>query len=73
MSYIHGISALNLEMPPEVPRTEYSADSHWELIKIVTGIDVNFQSSDKIKQKARYEFCKAWNYTASLLFYYGLF
>lgn len=33
MSYEDGMVAINLEMPPRVPRTEYSADGHWELVK----------------------------------------
>ena len=33
MSYVDGWSAINLEMPDRVPRTEYSADMHWDLIK----------------------------------------
>jgi hypothetical protein len=33
------LDALNLRMPAKVPRTEFAADGHWELVKIVTGID----------------------------------
>ena len=33
MSYQDGMAALNLEMPSRVPRTEYSAAQHWELVK----------------------------------------
>ncbi len=62
MSYADGMAALNLEMPERVPRTEYSAESHWALVKQVTGIDVDAFSSDGIKKKARREFIKAWNY-----------
>ncbi len=40
MSYKDGWAALNLEMPRRVPRTEYSAPRHWELVKAVTGIDL---------------------------------
>lgn len=63
MSYEHGWMAINLEMPPKVPRTEYSADTyHFELIQAVTGIDVNSESPDDVKLNARKAFCKAWNY-----------
>ena len=62
MSYIDGWSAINLEMPDRVPRTEYSADFHWELIKAVTGITVNSSSSEEIKKSASSAFVKAWNY-----------
>jgi hypothetical protein len=62
MSYSDGLAAMNLEMSGRVPRTEYSADFHWELIKEVTGIDVDEHSSAETQKKASYEFRKAWNY-----------
>ena len=62
MSYEHGIAALNLEMPDTVPRTEYSAESHWELVKKVTGIEVNAFSSKEEQQKATNAFINAWDY-----------
>jgi hypothetical protein len=61
MSYEDGWAALNLEMPARVPRTEYSVESHWELITAVTGIPVNFQSSEEEKRRARGALYKAWN------------
>ena len=45
MSYKNGLAAINLEMTDTVPRTEYSAEWHWSLIKKVTGIKVNDQSN----------------------------
>lgn len=62
MSYEDGWSAINLEMPPKVPRTEYSAEMHWELLKAVTGIDVVQNSTEQTKLKAQQAFRKAWNY-----------
>lgn len=62
MSFSDGMSAINLEMPKRVPRTEYSVDRHWELVKIVTGIDVNENSSQELREKAGIEFRKKWNY-----------
>ncbi len=62
MSYKDGISALNLEMPDRVPRTEYSAASHWDLVKKVTGIDVSVTSDEETKTKAQQQFFKAWNF-----------
>lgn len=63
MSLEHGLQALNLDAPPRVPRTEYSADTyHWELMSVVTGIAVDASSSDELKARARREFRKAWNY-----------
>lgn len=62
MSFNDGWSAINLEMPPRVPRTEYSAEFHWDLIQAVTGIEVNQGSSDQIKINAQTAFRRAWNY-----------
>ncbi len=62
MSLAHGMSALHLEMPPRVPRTEYSAAEHWSLVRAVTGIDVTALSDDSIKKRASCAFMRAWNY-----------
>jgi len=62
MSYADGWSAVNLEMPSRIPRVEFDAERHWELVKTVTGIDVNFESSPQIKEEASRAFIKAWNY-----------
>jgi hypothetical protein len=62
MSYQDGWAAINLEMPPRVPRTEYSVRSHWDLLKVVTGIDVSYESSDEIKAKAQSIFFQKWNW-----------
>ena len=52
MSYQDGWAAINLQMPKRVPRTEYSADRHWELVKAVTGIDVGPLASAELQDKA---------------------
>lgn len=62
MSYANGWSAMNLEMPEKIPRTEYSADFHWDLIQKVTGIAVSSSSSPRIQAEAVREFIKAWDY-----------
>jgi hypothetical protein len=62
MSYQDGWSAINLEMPRRVPRTEYSAGGHWDLIRRVTGIDVSHTSPPEVRQEASRAFMKAWNY-----------
>jgi len=62
MSYQDGMAAMNLEMPGRIPRTEYSAESHWELVKRVTSIDVDAHSPEWLQGKARQAFMKAWNY-----------
>jgi len=60
MSYEDGWAALNLQMPPRVPRTEASVD--WPLMKAVTGIDVDIDSPGDVQLKAVQAFIKAWNY-----------
>ena len=72
MSYQDGWAALNLEMPSRVPRTEYSAESHWnleeglwDLVKAVTGFDVSLESPLAEREKARQAFVKQWNYGLS--------
>ncbi|HAU36089.1 MAG TPA: hypothetical protein DCX07_00030 [Phycisphaerales bacterium] len=62
MSYEDGWAALHLEMPPRVPRTEYSAEGHWDLLKAVTGIEVGVASDDATKRRAQAAFFRAWNY-----------
>src|SRR5512147_1498466 len=62
MPYDDGWAAMNLEMPARIPRTEYSAEMHWDLIKAVTGIDVGVSSSPLEQYRAALEFMKAWKY-----------
>lgn len=62
MSLQDGLAALHLEMPRRVPRTEYSAESHWKLVETVTGIKVTPQSSVEEQWAASCAFRKAWNY-----------
>jgi uroporphyrinogen-III decarboxylase len=62
MSYQDGWDALNLRMPHRVPRTEYSLESHWELIRRVTGINVTNQSDAETKQRASQALIRAFNY-----------
>ncbi|MFH1707612.1 MAG: hypothetical protein ABIF71_06820 [Planctomycetota bacterium] len=64
MSYSDGWAALNLEMPPRVPRTEYSVAGHWELIRAVTGIPVTADSPAEVRERAQKAFVghRGWNY-----------
>jgi len=62
MSLQDGWDALNLRMPPRVPRTEYSLESHWEVVKHVTDIDVNSKSDNETKSKGSRALIKAFNY-----------
>jgi hypothetical protein len=49
-------------MPKRIPRTEYSVEMHWDLIKAVTGIDVGVDSPDEVKTTAAVALMKAWNF-----------
>jgi hypothetical protein len=62
MSYEDGWAAINLERPRRIPRTEYSAEMHWDLIQAVTGVDVGVDSPDPVKAQAAIAFMRAWNY-----------
>ena len=62
MSFEDGWAAINLDMPARIPRTEYSAEGHWDLITAVTGIEVRVASSDEVKARARDAFMRAWEY-----------
>jgi len=62
MSYEDGWAALNLEKPKRIPRTEYSAEMHWDLLKAVTGIAVGVGSSAEVKSRAANAFMQAWHY-----------
>lgn len=62
MSYETGMAAMNLDMPRRIPRSEYSAELYFDLMKKVTGIDVHDDSPDELKHRASLAFRKAWNY-----------
>lgn len=62
MSFADGWAALHLEMPPRVPRTEYSAELHWELIRAVTGLEAGAAGPPEAQRQARRAFFRAWNY-----------
>lgn len=60
MSYELGRAALDMIMTDTVPRTEYSAENHWELIKKITGIDTSVVENRPEGSRA---FRKAWEYS----------
>ncbi len=62
MSYADGMAALSLDAPPRIPRTEYSAEVHWDLVRCVTGIPVDHRSEASVQQRASQEFVRQWNY-----------
>lgn len=62
MSYINGMAAINLEMPDEIPRTEYSAHFHWDLVNKVIGSNITPGSTEQEQQKASESFVKNWDY-----------
>lgn len=55
-----GWSALNLEMPARIPRTEYSVEMHWYLLRAITGLDVRIDSPNEVKWQAQKAFQQAW-------------
>ncbi len=63
MSYANGWAALNLQMPPKIPRCEYSADFHWPLVRRVTGLPVDEHSPQAQQLAASQAFRKAWDYS----------
>ena len=65
MSFQDGWSAMHLDMPPRVPRTEYSITGHWEVLKAVTGIDVTKDSPADRQWQAAREFMRKWNFDFS--------
>ncbi len=62
MSFEDGWAAIHLEMPARIPHTEYSIESHWELIKLVTGLDVGVFSPAAVQRAGGIAFQKAWNF-----------
>lgn len=62
MSFEDGWAAIHLEMPARVPHTEYSVESHWELVRTVTGIEVGIHSSAEVQRQAGIAFQRAWNF-----------
>jgi uroporphyrinogen-III decarboxylase len=62
MSLEDGWAAFNLDMPPRVPRTEYSVERHWALVSRVTGLRVHARSAPDEQQAASNAFMRAWNY-----------
>jgi len=62
MSFHDGWAALNLSMPDRVPRTEYSLEFHYDVIRRVTGIKAHPGSSPEEKRKAAIALQKALNY-----------
>jgi uroporphyrinogen-III decarboxylase len=62
MSYQDGWDALNLRMPPRVPRTEYSLEFHWEAVRRITGIDVSENSGEETRRKGSRALIYTLNY-----------
>jgi len=62
MSFQDGWAALNLEMPPRVPHTEYSVTEHWDVIKAVTGLDVGVESPPELQRQGSLALMEAWNF-----------
>ena len=59
MSYEQGWAALN---PSQVPHTEYSVESHWGVVKAVTGIEVTPESAPEEQCAASFALMDAWDF-----------
>ncbi|MFH1086878.1 MAG: hypothetical protein V1772_14105, partial [Chloroflexota bacterium] len=66
MSYADGWAAVNLRMPGRVPRVEFGAESHWPLVRAVTGLAVDTASPPEERARASQAFARAWNYDIRL-------
>jgi len=62
MSFEDGWAAVHLEMPARIPHTEYSIERHWDLIKVVTGIEVGVDSPAEAQTAASIAFQRAWDF-----------
>ncbi len=62
MSYADGWAAINLEMPPRVPHTEYSVTEHWDVIRAVTGLEITPDSPAALKQRGALALMAAWDF-----------
>ncbi len=62
MSYEDGWAAMNLEMPPRVPRTEYSVTEHWGVIEAVTGLEIEPTSPAALKKRGALALMDAFNF-----------
>ena len=58
MSLKDGLAAVNLEMPPRMPRIEYSVQRHWDLVTCVTA-HAFMRAGDLGKWQAYSEQCPA--------------
>ena len=63
MGYEDGWAAINMEAPARVPRTEYSVQRHWELVTVVTGIEVDVDSPDELKAEAGRALMEVWDFS----------
>ena len=62
MSCAQGMAAINLDMPGKIPRTEYSAHFHWNLVNAVCGLNVHEGSTAEEQQQASSAFIQQWDY-----------
>lgn len=51
-----------MEMPDKVPRTEYSLEMHYDVIRRVTGISVSGEDDEETRRKAAASIVKAFDY-----------
>lgn len=63
MGWADGWAALHLEMPPRVPRTEYSTELHFPLIEAVTHRAELAHAGHEERWQAFREFSEAWDFS----------
>lgn len=61
MKHNHAWMALNLEMPPVVPHTEYSVGHHWNLLNTLFGTRLSENSPADEKDAAWKALVRRWN------------
>jgi hypothetical protein len=62
MSLEDGWAAINLDMPPRVPHTEYSVTEHWDVVRAVTGMRIRPDSPPELKHQGALALMKAWDF-----------
>jgi hypothetical protein len=69
MSFEDGWAAINLVMPRRIPRVEFSiTEYHFDLMRAVTGIEVDPASRPEVKRRAAQAFVRTWNYDIFLAY-----
>ena len=63
MSLERGLAAMNLDMPAQIPRFEFTVEKyHWELVNRVLGTNLDVDSPEEERRKASVAFVRTWDY-----------